>query len=738
MQHHDPSDKSVLPVSSGKMTTQTRITQRLVKYLASKSDFSMVALVTVFEGDMQVDVIASDSGVTPLGIPLSESTTLPVDVICRVLGSEKPETVAVCGQDAGVTGLVYPLIDDGMTAGALYVVSELSASELKLRINKLDAIHSLLTMTLLQVQQQSEQERLQEQQRSLEQALQFNESYLKAIMRHSPALLTVSDLKGAVLLCSAQLAKLSGAAAGMNIVDAYPKPLAEFITSVLRKEERETVETELSFQFRNGELRSYLVLAFPLLNEAGELIGICSIGTDISDRKRSESALRDQHTRLNHLAYYDSLTELPNRILFDTTLSASLLEAKRRKSRVALLLLDLDRFKNANDSLGHDVGDELLKGVALRLTQTVRDKDTVARLGGDEFVVLIEDVYDLEDVEHIAKNILFALNRPLHIDEQQYLLTASLGISVFPDTSYQARELLKHAEGAMYQAKASGKNRYQFYTDAMSVNGVDAFQLENDLRRAIELDQLYLLYQPQVDMETGALEGVEALIRWAHPKRGLINPVHFIPMAEETGLIIPLGEWVIREACHQQKQWLEEGFHVGKIAVNISAKQLSQPNFVDSVKQIFLETGLSPEYIEFEITENSAMETAADIIGMLGKMNAMGLSLAIDDFGTGYSSLAYLKRFPVQKLKIDRSFIDELVTDVNDAVISQSIIGLAHNMQLKVIAEGVENTDQQEWLIQKGCRLGQGFLFSQPISSIAVQEKYFNEDKTLVMRKKQA
>ena len=393
-----------------------------------------------------------------------------------------------------------------------------------------------------------------------------------------------------------------------------------------------------------------------------------------------------------------------------------LARARRANSKVALMLLDIDRFKNINDSLGHDAGDLMLKAIATRLNEGVRDMDTVARLGGDEFVVVLEGVHDLEDVMFVANKLLVTLARPIEISGHEITSTVSIGVSIFPNDGDVTDELLKHADIAMYKAKEAGKNNCQFYTKGMNATAVNYLLLENDLRRALELNQFTLHYQPQIDLKTGHLMGVEALVRWKHPDRGLVSPAHFIPLAEETGLIVPIGEWVLREACRQQKLWLDAGKKVGKVAVNLSPRQFRQKNFPGKVEAILRETQLAAEYLELEITESCAMEHAGETINQLNQLNQMGMYLAIDDFGTGYSSLAYLQRFPIQKLKIDRSFVNDIHDDMNDAAITKTIIGLAHSMQLRVVAEGVETQNQADWLRQCGCDQAQGFLYAKPMS----------------------
>ncbi len=567
-----------------------------------------------------------------------------------------------------------------------------------------------------------------------EQALWASETSLHAILRYSPALISVKDLHGDVVLASDHFNLMANidetGFVGKNVFDVYPKDVAQSMwdIDIATKTNQQTYELELDLMHKDGSLHTYLIIKFPLRNKENKIFGICTIGTDISERKLAENALREQQSRLNYLAYHDSLTSLPNRSLFYDRIYQGLARSRRSNSKIALMLLDIDCFKSINDSLGHDSGDLLLKAFAGRLRESVRDMDTIARLGGDEFVVVLECVNKLDDIVPVANKLLASLGSPIEINGQQVSTTISMGISIFPDDGTDTDELLKNADVAMYKAKEAGKNNYQFYTKGMNATAINYLLLENDLRRALDQEQLTLHYQPQIDLHSGNIMGVEALVRWQHPTRGLISPAHFIPLAEETGLIVPIGEWVLREACRQQKRWLVAGKHVGKIAVNLSPRQFRQENFPGKVAAILLETQLSPEYLELEITESCAMEHAGETINQLNQLKQMGLSLSIDDFGTGYSSLSYLQRFPIQKLKIDRSFVHDIHTNENDASIAKTIIGLAHSMKLRVVAEGVETQLQANWLRQHGCDQAQGFLYAKPLPS-KLFESYFRNGR---------
>ena len=433
------------------------------------------------------------------------------------------------------------------------------------------------------------------------------------------------------------------------------------------------------------------------------------------EHRQVEERLLEKEERLNFLANYDPLTRLPNRSLLCDRLQHAMARARRAGSSVALLLLDLDRFKTINDSLGHEVGDRLLQEVADRLQGFVREVDTLARFGGDEFAIILEEADDLQKAVRVAQKVLDELSRAMTLGEYQLYVTASVGVSVFPDDGVELESLLQHAEVAMYRAKETGLNSYQFYRPEMNTRTRERLLLENSLRQAVEKQQLVLFYQPKIDLSSGQLTGVEALLRWRHPELGMVSPVDFIPLAEETGLIVPIGEWVLRTACEQAQSWQRSGLPPFRVAVNISGRQFRQADFVDMVEGVLAQTGLDPQWLELEITESVVMENVEETILTLTALKARGMHLAIDDFGTGYSSLSYLKRFPITSLKIDRSFINEVGTDPNDAAIASSVIALAQAMSLEVVAEGIETEEQLRFLVARGCTEGQGYLFSRPV-----------------------
>jgi diguanylate cyclase (GGDEF)-like protein len=436
---------------------------------------------------------------------------------------------------------------------------------------------------------------------------------------------------------------------------------------------------------------------------------------DITDRRRAEQKLRESEARLNYLAYHDVLTNLPNRLLFQDRLQHAMYQARRADQQVAILFLDLDRFKTINDSLGHEVGDELLRVVSRQLQDCMRNSDTVARLGGDEFVVILEQLQDLKEVVVVARKILHQVSTPMTIKNQELSVSASIGISVYPGDSEDVEGLMRCADMAMYRAKEYGRDSYQFYTPDLNIRAIELLVLERDLRKALAQDQLLVHYQPQFDLTDQRLIGMEALVRWQHPERGIISPAEFIPLAEETGLVIPIGEWVMRTACAQNKAWQEAGHPSFKVAVNLSSRQFDQQSLVQTVDRVLSDSRLDPEYLELELTETIVMKHAEATIAALEALGKMGVALTIDDFGTGYSSLSYLKRFPINRLKIDRSFVRECTLNTKDAAIISSIIALAHGMNLQVIAEGVETEEQSKFLREQGSDGGQGYLYSHPL-----------------------
>ncbi|MDQ6916992.1 MAG: EAL domain-containing protein [Pseudomonadota bacterium] len=419
--------------------------------------------------------------------------------------------------------------------------------------------------------------------------------------------------------------------------------------------------------------------------------------------------------RLSHVAQFDAITGLPNRTLFHDRLVQAMARARRRKSTLALIFLDLDGFKEINDTLGHKAGDRLLRSVGARLKHSLREGDTVARLGGDEFTVILEDLHDRDEATSVAHKVLGALARPLMLEKQEFAVTASAGLTVYPEDTRNIETLLKNADTAMYYAKDKGKNNLQSYTPQMTTLKRERVTLENQLRRAIEGNELFLQYQPQIDLQRGGIVGVEALARWQHPELGVVPPGRFIPLAEKTGLIVPIGRWALATACAQGVAWQERAPPL-RIGVNVSARQFRGDLF-QTVSAALGSSGLEPQWLELELTESLLMEDPETARATLLKLKGLGVNIAIDDFGSGYSSLSYLRHFPIDRLKIDQTFIRDLTTSPDDAAIARAIIALGHNMNIRVVAEGVETVEQLAFLRDNGCDVMQGYFFSEPVSA---------------------
>jgi diguanylate cyclase (GGDEF)-like protein/PAS domain S-box-containing protein len=471
--------------------------------------------------------------------------------------------------------------------------------------------------------------------------------------------------------------------------------------------------------------------AFPVL-VSGELYGVIElfgkevrardedvvkIATEIGSQIGQFIARKEAEFHLTFFANHDTLTGLANRAMFNQRLTQALARAQRLATMAAVLFIDLDRFKVINDTLGHDAGDRLLMHLADRLRECLREGDTIGRQGGDEFVVLIEDVADPQQVAGVGQKILETVARPYFISDQEFHVTASIGISIYPEDGQDQQTLLKNADIAMYRAKEQGKNNHQFYSAQMNLHSFEHLALETKLRRAVERDEFLLHYQPKVDMKSDRITGVEALVRWQHPELGMVPPAQFIPLAEETGLIESIGAWVLRTACAEARGWNAQGMPPISVAVNLSARQFARDDLAASVMRVLRETGLDPHLLELEITESTVMHNADRAAGVLQQLKELGVRVAIDDFGTGYSSLSYLKRFPISSVKIDRSFILDLPDDKDDAAITRAVIAMAHSLRLRVIAEGVETAEQYRFLQEHECDEMQGYYFSKPVDA---------------------
>jgi diguanylate cyclase (GGDEF)-like protein/PAS domain S-box-containing protein len=473
------------------------------------------------------------------------------------------------------------------------------------------------------------------------------------------------------------------------------------------------IALEESVMTTEGRRKWLSTTKVPLRDDHGRIIGIVGVCRDVTDRKLAED-------QIHFLAHHDALTGLPNRVLLMDRIEQALLQAERNGSFVTVMFIDLDNFKLVNDSLGHSAGDTLLQTVAERMEQSVRATDTVVRIGGDEFVILLPDQRQLSDAAGVLEKLRHAIAQPIAIEGQLFRVTSSIGLATYPQDGNDGETLLMNADTAMYQAKEKGRDNIQHYTAEMNINAQERRILQEGLRQAVERKEFALVYQPQFDLRTGEIVAVEALLRWHHPTLGVIPPAKFIPMAESTGLIVPLGDWVLREACRQNKAWQDAGIPPVTIGVNVSARQFRDGTWVKRVASILRSTGLEAKYLELELTESLLMQDVNQAVGTMKELQALGVKFAIDDFGTGYSSLSALTSFPVARLKIDQSFVRNLTTDSNDRNIATAMISLGQKLHMRVIAEGVETAAQFEFLADNKCDEIQGFHLSRPVEAAEI------------------
>ncbi|MFG0542092.1 EAL domain-containing protein [Pseudomonas sp. YQ_5] len=550
------------------------------------------------------------------------------------------------------------------------------------------------------------------------------------VFEHSTSAILITDPAGYIVQANEAFSRVSGYAVsevldqlpGMLTVDEQQEGHLRYVVKQLHQ--RGSWEGEVWLKRRDGDHYPAWVGITAVLDDEGDLASYVCFFTDISERKASEQ-------RIHRLAYYDALTHLPNRTLFQDRLYNALQQAERQKAWVVLMFLDLDRFKPINDSLGHAAGDRMLKDMALRLLACVDDDDTVARMGGDEFTLLLQPrptrEMALNRAIHVAENILGSLVRPFVLENREFFVTASIGIALSPQDGSELSQLMKNADTAMYHAKERGKNNFQFYQAEMNASALERLELESDLRHAMEQNEFILYYQPQFSGDGKRLTGAEALLRWRHPTRGLVPPGDFIPVIEELGLVVDVGDWVLREASRQLKAWHKAKVRVPKVSVNISARQFSDGQLGTRIANILDESGLPPACLELELTESILMREVNEALQILASLKNLGLSIAVDDFGTGYSSLNYLKQFPIDVLKIDRTFVDGLPEGEQDAQIARAIIAMAHSLNLAVIAEGVETHEQLEFLREHGCDEVQGYLFGRPMPAHQFEAQFSNE-----------
>jgi diguanylate cyclase (GGDEF)-like protein/PAS domain S-box-containing protein len=536
---------------------------------------------------------------------------------------------------------------------------------------------------------------------------------LAAIVESSNDAIVVKDLNGIITSWNAGAERIFGYQASEIIGCSI---------STLIPPDRMEEETKIMGLIKSGRLADHFetvrwgkgekpidvsVTVSPVKDVTGKIIGASKVARDITQRKESQE-------RIQYLAHYDPLTGLPNRTLLADRMRVAMGNAARYSFRLALLFVDLDRFKLVNDSLGHEIGDKLLKIVAERMRSIVRLTDTVGRMGGDEFIVLLSQIEAPEDAARVAEKLIGAVSQPYKVEPHELILTTSIGISIYPDHGKEASSLLRNADASMYSAKEAGRNQYRFYSEESTSRATERLSLERDLRRAVEQNEIYSVYQPQIELATSRVIGVEAFMRWRHPSRGLISPATFIPLAEDTGLILPLGERVLRESCARARHWSDSGFDIG-VSVNVSAVQFRQEDFTDVVVRVLADTGLSPECLQLEVTESVVMQGVESVVQKMRILDAHGIKVAIDDFGTGYCSLSYLRKFTVDRLKIDQSFIHDLPENADAKAIVGAIVAMGRSLGLRVIAEGVETEAQADFLQSIECDESQGYLYAQPM-----------------------
>ena len=564
---------------------------------------------------------------------------------------------------------------------------------------------------------------------TIEKELQLKYFYQSQMIEQIHDSITTTDLEGKIVSWNKGSEKTFGYTA--------EEMIGKSVGMLYRKEDLASLEEYVSTLMKTGvynadlelvtKSKKLIPISFSLTllrDENGIPIGVVGINKDNTARKGAEEALLEQKELLHYQAHHDALTELPNRILFTQRLEKCIKKSNRTKIGFALFFIDLDRFKDINDSLGHKIGDDVLKIIASRLKSIIRKEDTLARLSGDEFTIIMGNFKEEKDASHLAEKILAILAEPIHIDKEILYVMGSIGISLYPEHALDAEYLLKYADTAMYNAKEDGRNTYKFYVSEMTESALEHMSMKTALRQAIENEEFFIHYQPQINALTDSMCGLEALIRWQHPTKGILYPSSFIALAEETGLIIEMDRWVMKYAMKQVSQWYAEGLNPGVLALNLSIKQLEGNDFIQELKDNLETFSFKSEWLELEITERQMMKKPEDVIAKLREINALGIGISIDDFGTGYSSLSLLKRLPINRLKIDRSFIDDILNDKDDVAIVDAIIALGKSLKLDLIAEGVETAEQRDFLIEKGCTHMQGHYFSYSLFAEEIEEKW--------------
>ena len=578
---------------------------------------------------------------------------------------------------------------------------------------------------------------------NLEDLREHNSELLKLLTQHLPDMLWVKDLDGKYIYANKAICD------GLLMAEDTQEPIGKGdVFFALRERELhkdnpqwhtfgelcfnsdiDVIKNDKAMKFEEygnvkGKLMYLEVYKAPFYDENGKIVGTVGAGRDItelkkiqSDLQRSLKILDEQREKLEYQANHDMLTNLPNRVLFLDRLKQSIHVAEKNKQQLAVLFIDLDHFKEINDSLGHDVGDKILVEFTKRVQKKVDQTDTISRLGGDEFGVILNNITDVDAISDFIVEIMSVVQEAFIVDSHTLHLRMSVGASVYPNDGETTTTLVQNADAAMYKAKDSGRNTYYYYDEEMTKKAIQRVSLETELRKAFKNDELVVYFQPQVDAQTDEILGMEALVRWEHPTRGLVSPDTFIPLAESTGMIVELDRIVMNKAVSQFKKWYMQGLNPGRLSLNLAIKQLEDPGFIDFVKELLEHVTCAPSHLEFEVTEGQIMQNPQASIKLLQDICDLGLSVAIDDFGTGYSSLAYLKKLPIHKLKIDKSFVDNLPDDKEDAAIAKTIISLCKTLNLEVIAEGVETQQQKEFLLENCCGMIQGYFYSKPLSA---------------------
>lgn len=632
----------------------------------------------------------------------------------------------------GIQGMVmFPLITMGEVLGQISVVSFdkqtslYTETQLQLSQSIIDTMASALFHLLYMEKQEIIIEERTSQVTEKNKELQSVVTKIQLLSREKELILNSAgegifglDLNRNITFCNPAGAHMLGYESESELIGKPVHVIMNGIkaeTKVSESPPSDTYFEDYQLFYRKDHTEFPVEYVTSLIKENEVVVGEVITFKDISQRKQLEE-------KIKYYAYFDSLTDLPNRVLLVDRVTQGLKYAKLHREKAAILYLDLDRFKLVNDSLGHSYGDLLLKDVAHRLTTCVPEDATVSRQGGDEFTIYLPNIQEDNDILKVIKCIDAAFSNSFQLLEHEVYIKTSIGISLFPENGDTTEILIKNADTAMYKSKEKPGTSFHFFSEEMDMRSYDSIKLENDLYKAIEKNELFIHYQPQINYETNQITGAEALLRWNHPEHGLITPDQFIPLAEETGLIVPIGEWVLRNACIQLKEWHQQGFNLPSVSVNLSVVQFEQNDLFATVEAILNETGLAPEYLELELTENLIVKNTELTLQTMKQLKSLGIKIAIDDFGTGYSSLGYLKNLPISKLKIDKSFVDEMLLD--DAAITNTIITLARNLHLEVIAEGVETQEQADYLLERNCLLMQGYYFSKPIEALEIFKKY--------------